>query len=194
MRTRRTWAVLLAVIAIPVALSDGPAYAQKASGRLRTVAGIAESVIHPPSPCRGGARVTDDELAAEDAKIQRIVLSSAKFTAFAGSSRKGKPVAKFTTNRAGKFSVRLRAGQYCIAAGYVAEVKPKKNEPAAPEAVSSNGNLDADCLREMAMPACDATILVEDTSAPKVSLEFHTFTQGCQAQWAHPCWRGPMPP
>lgn len=185
----------MTVIAIPLALSDEPAHAQKATsgGRVRTVAGVAESVIHPPSPCRGGARVTDEELAAEDAKIQRNVLSSAKFTAFAGSSRTGKPVAKFTTDRAGKFSVRLRAGQYCIAAGHVGAVKPTKNEP-APAPVSSNANLDADCLREMAMPACDAMISVQDTSAPKVKLEVHTFTKGCNAQWAHPCWRGPMPP
>jgi hypothetical protein len=194
MRARQTSAVLLAVIAIPVAVSSKSVHAQKApSSRLRTVAGVAESVIHPPTPCRGGVRVTEEELAAEDAKIQRNVLSSQKFTVIAGSSRTGKVVAKFTTDRAGKFSLRLRAGEYCIAQGHVGSAKPPKNDPAAPVAAPSP-NVDADCLRARSMPTCDAMIYVQDTTASKVKLELHTYTQGCQAQWAQPCWRGPMPP
>jgi hypothetical protein len=157
--------------------------------RARRVTGTAERAIHAQGPCRGGVRVTDEEMQEWAAKTQRTPLAKTTFTVFSGQRRAGKPVARFKTDRAARFEVRLPEGVFCVMAGEVGEVAPETAK--APLTVPS-ANVDAECLRERAF-ACDAQLYVRKDETRDVKLTLDTFTP-CPEPWAQPCYRGPMPP
>jgi hypothetical protein len=159
-----------------------------AGPRVWRVTGTAERAIHAQGPCRGGVRVTDEEMQEWAAKTQHIPLAKTTFTVFAGNRRVGKPVMRFKTDGAGRFDVLLPAGTFCVMAGEVKEATPEASPVAAPKA----GNIDAECLRDRAL-ACDAELYVRKDSARAVKLTLDTFTP-CPQSWAQPCYRGPMPP
>jgi len=154
---------------------------------VRRVAGTVERVIHAQGPCRGGVRVTDEEMEEWAAKTQRFPLASATFTVFAGNRRAGKPVMRFKTDRAGRFEVRLPDGDFCVMAGQVGAVAADNS----PVPVAPQPHVDAACLRERAF-ACDANLHLRGDST-RVKLTLDTFTP-CPQPWAQPCYHGPMPP
>jgi len=153
------------------------------------VTGSVERVVHAQGPCRGGVAVTREELDEVAAKTQHIPLRNATFTIFAGDKHVGKPLTRFTTDRAARFAVDLPAGAFCVMAG---DRKEAPTEKARATPVPASANIDANCLRERAV-ACDATLHVRKDSARAVKLTLDTFTP-CPQPWAQPCYRGPMPP
>ena len=153
------------------------------------VTGSVERVVHAQGPCRGGVAVTREELDEVAAKTQHIPLRNATFTIFAGDKHVGKPLTRFTTDRAARFAVDLPAGAFCVMAG---DRKEAPTEKARATPVPASPNIDANCLRERAV-ACDATLHVRKDSARAVKLTLDTFTP-CPQPWAQPCYRGPMPP
>ena len=155
----------------------------------RRVTGSVERVIHAQGPCRGGVAVTREEMEEVAAKTQHIPLAKATFTVFAGHKHVGKPVTRFTTDRAARFEVTLPEGAYCVMGGERGEAPPE-NKVALPAPTSAH--VDAECLRDRAL-ACDAQLYVRKDNPRAVKLTLDTFTP-CPQPWAQPCYRGPMPP
>jgi hypothetical protein len=153
------------------------------------VTGSVERVVHAQGPCRGGVAVTREELDEVAAKTQRFPLRNATFTVFAGDKHVGKPLTRFTTDRAARFATDLPAGVFCVMAG---DRKEAPAEKTLGTPVPNNPHVDPVCLRERAV-ACDATLRVRKDSARAVKLTLDTFTP-CPQPWAQPCYRGPMPP
>jgi len=167
----------------------GISVAAAAPRAVRHLTGTAERAIHAQGPCRGGVRVTNEEMQEWAAKTEHIPLVKTTFTVFAGNRHEGKPVARFKTDRAGRFDVRLPEGDFCVMAGELGAAAPDASPLSAP----TQAHVDAECLRERAM-ACDAQLYVrKDSSTRDVKLTLDTFTP-CPQQWAQPCYRGPMPP
>jgi hypothetical protein len=121
------------------------------------------------------------------AKTQRVPLGKATFTVFAGDKHAGKPVARFKTDRAGRFDARLPEGMFCVMAGEPTEVAPAPAEP-----VPTSAHVDADCLRGRAL-ACDAVLHVRKDRTRDLKVTLDTYTP-CPQPWAQPCYRGPAPP
>jgi transposase InsO family protein len=119
--------------------------------------------------------------------VQRSRLRNATFTIFAGSKHAGKPVARFRSDRAGRFDISLPEGTYCVMGGEHGPA-PARGSPVTTAAP----NVDAECMRERAL-ACDALLRVRGNSTREVKLTLETFTR-CPQTWAQPCYRGPMPP
>jgi hypothetical protein len=163
-----------------------------AAPRARRVTGTVERAIHAQGPCRGGVRVTNEEMEAWAAKTQRFPLAKSTFTVFAGQGHVGKPVTRFKTDGAGRFEVRLPEGVFCVMAGELAEKAEAAVDIGKVPAAPTSQHVDADCLRERAF-ACDAQLYVRKEDARDVKLTLDTFTP-CPQQWAQPCYRGPMPP
>lgn len=174
---------LALAVCVPFAVSAVAAAAPRA---VRRVAGTVERAIHAQA-CHGGIRVTDEEMREWEAKTQRFPLAKSAFTVFAGNQRVGKPVARFKTDRAGRFEVHLPDGDFCVMAGELGAVAPES----APLPAPTGPHVDAECLRDRAL-ACDAQLFVRGDSA-RVKVTLDTFTP-CPQQWAQPCYRGPMPP
>jgi hypothetical protein len=172
--------VTLAATAVSAAMAAPPR-------PLRRLTGTVERAIHAQGPCRGGVRVTDEEMQEWQAKTQRFPIAKSTFTVFAGNRRVGKPVTRFKTDRAGRFEAQLPDGDFCVMAGELGRAEPASS----PVAAAPQPYVDAECLRDRAL-ACDAQLFVRgDSTRVKVTLD--TFTP-CPQQWAQPCYRGPMPP
>jgi hypothetical protein len=179
-------------IALALTLAATVVSVAMAAPRLRRVTGTAERAIHAQGPCSGGVAVTNEQMQEWAAKTQRFPLAKTTFTVFAGAQHVGKPVARFKTDRAGRFEVRLPEGVFCVMAGEQAEVAPEvSNEPPKPPATTSAG-VDQQCLRDRAL-ACDAQLHVRGDNPRDMKLTLDTFTP-CPQPWAQPCYRGPMPP
>jgi hypothetical protein len=185
-------AAALAPAAAVASLATAVASLVSAAPRVLRVTGTVERAIHAQGPCRGGVRVTNEEMEAWEAKTQRSPLAKSTFTVFAGQRRVGKPVTRFKTDGAGRFEVRLPEGVFCVMAGALGEsaehAKAAVTAPAAPK----SQYVDAECLRERAF-TCDAQLYVRKDDARDVKVTLDTFTP-CPQQWAQPCYRGPMPP
>ena len=176
-------------IALASTLVAAVASVAMAAPRVRRVAGTVERVIHAQGPCRGGVAITGEEMQEWQAKTQRSPIARTTFTVFAGDRHVGKPLARFKTDRAGRFDVRLPEGEFCVMAGERDEVAPEISaEPPRP----TDAHVDADCLRDLAL-ACDARLYVRRDNPRDVKLTLDTFTP-CPQPWAQPCYRGPMPP
>src|SRR5262245_24823941 len=89
---------------------------------VRRVTGTAERAIHAQGPCRGGVRVTDEEMREWAAKTEHIPLVKTTFTVFAGNRHEGKPLTRFKTDRAARFDVRLPEGEFCVMVGELGAV------------------------------------------------------------------------
>jgi hypothetical protein len=186
MRSPRIALTRIAVASILVATA---AAATPAAPRVpQRVTGTVERVIHAQGPCRGGVRVTDEEMREWEAKTQHLPIAKTTFTVFAGHQFVGKPVTRFKTDGAARFEVSLPAGTYCVMAGDRKE--GVANKVAVP--VAAGPHIDAECLREREL-ACDAQLYVRKDNPRSVKLTLDTFTP-CPQQWAQPCYRGPMPP
>jgi hypothetical protein len=183
-------------LALAVILPSALIAATTGASRLLRVTGSAERVIHAPGPCGGGARITDEQMQEWAAKTQRSSLVKAAFTVFAGERHDGKRVARFKTDGAGRFEVRLPEGTFCVMAGELPDVAPEPPdvtpEPATPPRARPSGNVDLQCLHDLAL-ACDARLDVRRDTARDVKLLLETY-QRCSEPWAQPCYRGPMPP
>lgn len=176
-------------IALALIVAATVASVAVAAPRVRRVTGTAERVIHAQGPCGGGVAITREAMAEWQAKSQRIPLLKATFTVFAGDKHVGKPVARFKTDRSGRFDVRLPEGAFCIMAGdYEAVVPDSSAAPPGP----MDAHIDPGCLSDQAL-ACDAQLQVRKDGARDVKLILHTLTP-CPQPWARPCYRGPMPP
>lgn len=182
----RRAAVMTALALAAAAISEAAA----APRAVRRLTGTVERAIHAQGPCRGGVRVTDEEMQEWEAKTQRFPIAKSTFTVFAGNRRVGKPLMRFKTDGAGRFDIRLPDGDFCVMAGDIKEAAPEK-EP-MPMAVPSQPHVDAECLRDREL-ACDAQLYVRRDNPRGLKLTLDTFTP-CPQQWAQPCYRGPMPP
>jgi len=159
-----------------------------AAPRARRVTGTVERAIHAQGPCRGGVRVTNEEMEEWQAKTQRSTIAKTTFTVFAGNRRVGKPVTRFKTDGAGRFAVSLPEGTFCVMTGALTEATPDKS----PVAAAPGHDIDAECLRDRAL-TCDAELYVVKDGPRDLKVTLDTYTP-CPQQWAQPCYRGPMPP
>jgi hypothetical protein len=182
--------VALSRIAVVSILAASVVSAAAASPRVaRRVTGTVERVIHAQGPCRGGVRVTEEEMQEWAAKTQHLPIAKATFTVFAGHQFVGKPVTRFKTDGAARFEVSLPEGTYCVMAG---DLKERAADKLAEPVKAVGGHIDAECMREREL-ACDAHLSVRKDNPRAVKLTLETFTR-CPQPWAQPCYRGPMPP
>ena len=139
-------------------------------------------------PCMGGAAVTEDMIQRDTELLVRQV-----FTVFAGNDLTGKVVGRLRTDENGQFSTGLSPGQYCLALGVREQVVvPPPSKVATVK--SADPYMDADCLERLKYPTtCDATLVVPADARGDVEVVVYSSNQ-CSQAWAHPCWRGPMPP
>ena len=185
----RATALIASTFLAGVVSAAGATAAQRVVQR---VTGTVERAIHAQGPCRGGVAVTNEEMQEWEAKTQRFPLPKTTFTVFAGERHIGKPVARFKTDRAGRFEIRLPEGVFCVMAG---ELGAAASPDSSPLPVPTHAHEDAECLRDLAT-ACDAQLYVRKDSTTrdvKMTLTLDTFTP-CPQPWAQPCYRGPMPP
>lgn len=147
------------------------------------------SRVHATVPCRGGAAILPSEFEHESQPLVQQVL-----TVSVGEVPGGKVVARPKTDRAGGFALSLAPGVYCVVVGEP-RPSPPEEEPARPVASGAGPHLDPACLAELAHPTprCDARWIVGKGSPTKVSVSLYS-SNTCPQPWAHPCWRGPMPP
>lgn len=140
----------------------------------------------------GGAAVTEEMIQRESAPLARQTL-----TVFAGDDLTGKVVARPKTDGEGHFSVRLAPGAYCVVVGEQEPLSVQDAGVESPRAARAQSGLylDPDCLEQLAHPVrtCDARLLVLEGTPMSVKVVLHSSNK-CPQQWAHPCWRGPMPP
>jgi hypothetical protein len=161
-----------------------------------SVSGVAQR-HHITNPCMGGAAVTPDMIQHE-----RAPLVKQRITFIAGSDPSGTVVARTTTDAKGTFRVALVPGTYCVLFGDAPAPQPeakKTTDAGSPDAVlpvaAVSGDYDPVCMRELAhpRPTCQTVLAVTTNATQQATLELVSSNQ-CAQPWAHPCWRGPMPP
>ena len=155
------------------------------------VSGIAQR-HHTTNPCMGGVRITEDMI-----EHQRAPLPKQPLTFIAGTSVWGTVSARTTTDAQAAFRVSLAPGAYCVVFGEP-PVRPPPVDAGTSAVLASgttNGLYDAQCLRELEnpQPRCVSMIHVPDGGMKNAVIELASSNR-CTQQWAHPCWRGPMPP
>jgi hypothetical protein len=167
---------------------------------LHLVQGVAQR-RHVTRPCFSGVAMTEDMVQSDVAPLGNQLLT---FTP--GTVPGGAVFTRVKTNRVGRFQVRLPEGPWCV---YFGEPPPPPPPDTAELADASDGgaasarverppeldaNLDLDCLRRLRhpQPECDAVLRVPPRPLER-TLERVTWAE-CPQPFAHPCYRGPMPP
>lgn len=137
----------------------------------------------------GGVATRPEEEQARFARNEESLraprpLSRAEFAVLRGKENRTsqKPVATFTTNTNGRFSVALPTGTYCVIRA------DRRRDRTGPTAVAApNQYVDADCAEREARQ-CDALWHITSASRSQ-SIVVHLETGG-----GPHCWRGPSPP